>query len=153
MRSKLAQEIRNARHAAGLTQVQLGSRLGLKARAVYRWERDHSCPSKRHQRALVLAIQAVNSQAASALAALIPSAGARPAPAAHLFPPIAQPLIDPAAALESAIYQAADELNVPARQVRVALVRLFGRLRQASLTLENVEQQLEQQLAKQLSVR
>jgi DNA-binding XRE family transcriptional regulator len=142
MPSKLAVEIRNARHAARLTQAQLGTRLGLKARAVYRWERNDSCPTKRHQRALVLAIQAVNPQAAIGLAALIGSVGAAPTPT--VVSATAQPAIDRAATLRSAIYQAADELDVPARQMRVALVQLFRRLRQAGLTLESAGQQVEQ---------
>ncbi len=140
MRSKLAQEIRNARRAAGLTQQQLGTRLGLKGRAVYRWERDDSVPTKRRRQALVLAIQVVNPQAARALAALLASLAVRGAPTSPIAPPVAQPAIDPAAALESAIYEAADELDVSARQARAALVRLFERLRQAGLTLDSAEQ-------------
>jgi transcriptional regulator with XRE-family HTH domain len=67
LRSRLAQAIRRARHAAGLTQEQLASGSGLKGRAVYRWERADSSPTNRQRRALVLAIQAVNPKAVSAL--------------------------------------------------------------------------------------
>jgi transcriptional regulator with XRE-family HTH domain len=143
MHSQLALEIRNARRAAGLTQTQLGTRLGLKGRAVYRWERDASSPTKRHQRALVLAIQAINPAAASALATFIASAVVGGAASAVALP-VAQPVVYPAAVLENALYQAADELDLPARQLRVALARLFARLRQASLTLESAGRQIEQ---------
>ena len=143
MHSQLAQEIRNARRAAGLTQAQLGTRLGLKGRAVYRWERDASSPTKRHRQALVLAIQAVNPAAANALATFFTCAVEGGA-ASAVVQPVAQPVVDAAAVLESAIYQAADELDLSARQLRVALARLFARLRQASLTLESAGRQIEQ---------
>lgn len=140
MLSKLAQSIRTARIAAGLTQKQLGMRLGLKGRAVYRWERDDSAPTKRNQRALVTAIRAVNMQAASALAAAITTGGAPPPPA-----PVAAPPAAPTGpvALELAIFHAADELDLPPRRIRGALARLLKRMRAAGFTLETAQQQLD----------
>jgi transcriptional regulator with XRE-family HTH domain len=146
LRTEWARAIRSARHAAGLTQEQLGRRLGLKGRAVYRWERLDSAPTKRHRRALIVAIQAINPAAANALAGLAASAtsAAAPAPAFAATPPV--PAVDPAAAFENALFQTADELDLPARQVRRALARLFERLHEANLTLESSRQQLERRI-------
>lgn len=154
MRSTLAQQIRNARNAAGLTQAQLGKRLGLKGRAVYRWERDDSSPTQRHRRELVQVIRAVNPRAGIVLEEAIVSARKnidKGTPAASdCVSAVAPPALDPHAALESAVYQAADELEVPARQLRGALARLFARLRQANLTLESIEQSLGRQITERL---
>ena len=73
MQSPLAQAIRTARLASGLTQDQLGTRLGLKARAVSRWELDGSAPRRRHRRELVAVISASNQAAGATLAAVIAS--------------------------------------------------------------------------------
>ncbi|MEO6599612.1 MAG: helix-turn-helix transcriptional regulator [Polyangiaceae bacterium] len=147
MRTKLAQDIRNARRAAGLTQKQLGRRLGLEGRAVYRWESDDSSPTKRHRRELVLAIQAVNPQAASALASAIAEVEKGVAPRPSAGPAIARPAVAPAEALERAIYQAADELDVPVRRLRGVLSRLFTRMRLTQLALEDTVQLFERQSA------
>lgn len=86
MPSKLAQSIRAARRAVGLTQDQLGRRIGLKGRAVYRWERHEATPSKRNQSAMLTAIRSVNPEVATWLTTAMASAeqkpGASPAPAA-----------------------------------------------------------------------
>jgi transcriptional regulator with XRE-family HTH domain len=151
VRSELARAIRNARMAVGLTQVELGARLGLKGRAVYRWERDASAPTKRHRRELVKAIQEVNPQAATTLEAVIGSprknVGTSAKTATDTLTPMAQAVIEPVSAFESAIYQAADQLDVPARQLRAALVPVFASLQQANLTFETAGQLLERHLA------
>jgi transcriptional regulator with XRE-family HTH domain len=140
MRSKLAQTIRNARRTAGLTQQQLGMRLGLTGRAVSRWERSDSAPTQRHRAALVMAIKAVDvSAAASLAAALSGETVVDPASA----PVRSQPAVDAASALEHAIYAMADELDLPARRIRGALARLLQRLRRTDMSLETTERLLE----------
>jgi transcriptional regulator with XRE-family HTH domain len=150
MRSTLAQAIRTARVASGLTQEQLGKRLGLKGRAVYRWERDANAPRKRHRRELVTAINAVNQAAATTLATVFASEGksrrgtafGAPAPA----PVPTAPVIDPKLTLELAVFAMADDLDVPARRLRGGLIRLVKRMREASITLDAVQRHLEEQL-------
>ncbi len=142
MRSKVAQSIRNARRAAGLTQTQLGQRLGLKTSAVYRWEADTSVPTKHHRRALVTAFNAIDPAAAAALQATLASevegADAGAASVAEL-PPAG---INGRASLELAVFAMADELDLPPRRVRGSLVRLLERLREANFTLETAQGQL-----------
>lgn len=146
MRSKLGQAMRNARIAVRLTQVQLGRRMGLSGRAVYRWERGAAVPSKRHRAALVTALQAVNPQVAEWLAAIMASeldgkqAAAAPAEAAPAP-------IDEAAMVERAIFMMADELDLPSRRVRGSLRRFLKSLRGAKLTLESTEQRLDEWVA------
>ena len=148
MRSSLAQAIRAARVASGLTQEQLGRRLGLKGRAVYRWERDASAPRKRHRRELVTAISAVNQAAATTLATVFASEakGRLGAPAPAPAPAPAVPVIDPQITLEFAVFAMADDLDIPARRLRGGLIRFVKRLREASITLDTVQRQLEAQL-------
>ena len=141
MRSPMAQAILNARRAVGLTQEQLGRRIGLQGRAVYRWERDDIVPSKRNQRALVTAINAVNQEVAAKLAAALSGQGqgAEPAPApVPVPPPLSAPVV-----LELAVFGMADELDLPARRIRGSLARLLKRLRESNLTLEVAQRQLD----------
>ena len=145
MASKLAQSIRAARRAAGLTQEQLGRRLGLKGRAVYRWENDAAAPSKRNRNALVVALQAVRPDVAAWLSTAIAEAEGS-APAAPAEP--AAPPIDEAAVLEYALFTMADELDLPARRVRGALKRFLENLRAGKLTLESTERRLEEWIAR-----
>jgi transcriptional regulator with XRE-family HTH domain len=144
---KLGRSIREARRAAGLTQEHLGRRLGLKGRAIYRWERDESAPTRRHRRALIEEIRAVNASAAAELLAALTAElskrgkGTSPAPALPAAPP-------PAAApdvhetFEVAVLRMADELDLPARRVRRPLARLFARLRAGDVSLEVAEKEL-----------
>jgi DNA-binding transcriptional regulator YiaG len=62
MLSSLAQGIRDARVAIGLTQEALAARLQLKTRAVSRWEIDRSVPKRRHRAVLVKVIREVNEE-------------------------------------------------------------------------------------------
>jgi transcriptional regulator with XRE-family HTH domain len=144
MPSVLAQAIRDARLAAGLTQEQLGRRLGLKGRAIYRWERDENGPTKRNRAALIAAINAVNRQAAAKLAVAIEGEGGDGAVAtAAPAPQPAAPAISAPVALELALLGMADELDLPPRRVRGSLVRLLKRLGEANLSLETTRRQLE----------
>jgi len=150
MRSTLAQAIRTARLASGLTQEQLGRRLGLKGRAVYRWERDESAPRRYNRRELVHVIKAVNESAANTLATVFASEAKRPrgapAPVAAPAPAPTAPVIDPKLTLELAVFALAEELDVPARRLRAGLVKLVKRMREASITLDAVQRHLEEHL-------
>jgi transcriptional regulator with XRE-family HTH domain len=149
VRSPLAQAIRDARLTVRLTQQQLGARIGLKGRAIYRWERDDSAPRRRHRRALVTMIQALDPAAASTLQAVFESherkrkgvVVAAPAPP----PAPAQPT--GAVALELAIFALADELDLAPRRLRAALVKLFARLTEAGFSLDSARQQVEARIA------
>jgi transcriptional regulator with XRE-family HTH domain len=66
----LGSAIRVARRATGLTQEALGRRLGLKGRAIYRWERNETAPNHRHRRALLREIQLFSAEAATQLQTL-----------------------------------------------------------------------------------
>jgi transcriptional regulator with XRE-family HTH domain len=149
MSSRLPSAIRGARAACGLTQEQLGRRLGLKGRAVYRWERGDISPRPRHLRALVTAINAVNQNAAAILAAVVVEHEAQrknkgkgktqqvaPPPAAPPPPP------DPKLTLELAIFTLADELDLSPRRLRLGLSKLLQRLREHQITLPQAEQHL-----------
>ena len=145
MRKKLGQVIRNARRSVDLTQTELGKRLGLKGSAIYRWETDESAPTRRHQRALVVAIQAVRPGAeaplAAAFAALRTKEGSAPAATVpQALPTSPTPTAD---VLELAVLRMADELDLPARRLRRPLLRLLARLREGQFALDSAEQQIE----------
>jgi DNA-binding XRE family transcriptional regulator len=141
MRSTIAQAIFDARRASGLTQAQLGHRLGKTGQAVFRWEWDKVQPSLRTRRELVAVIQALQPVAAARLSVAF---GFQDAPVA--LPPAAAPL-QGFAALEAAVFKMSDELDLPPRRVRGALTRLARRLREASLPLEETHRLLEQWVA------
>jgi DNA-binding XRE family transcriptional regulator len=64
MRSLQGVAIRTARIAAKLTQDQLGHRIGVKGRAIYRWERGATVPTQRNRAALIAAISILDQGAA-----------------------------------------------------------------------------------------
>lgn len=137
MYSPLAKAIREARHAARLTQEDLGRQLGLRGRAVHRWERGTSVPRRTLRSALIRVIQARSQPAAAALAAAFDNHIARtkgwlpPAPA---LPAPTKPS-DPVA-LQLAIFAAADELDLAPGRLRAAMARLFVRVADAGYSLE-----------------
>jgi|SRR5688572_18519576 len=140
MASAVSEAVRGARRAAGLTQAQLAARLGLKPRAVSRWERGKSEPSRRHQRAMVAVIGERNAEAATALAASLGSAGAGTGSIAAV-PALA--LVANAAVgtnvdltLERAVFAMADELDLAPRRVRVAVVRLLERMQGNNIPID-----------------
>jgi len=125
-----------------LTQEQLGRRLGLKGRAIYRWERGDANPTRRNRAALVTAIAAVNMDLARHLKdVLIPSAPSATPPAA------APPPVDKEALFDVTLYRMADELDLPARRVRGPLARLLRAMVGAELPLPVALQQLEARIA------
>jgi transcriptional regulator with XRE-family HTH domain len=138
--SHVAQSIRWARRSAGLTQEQLGRRVGLKGRAVFRWERDQAVPSKKNRAALVTALRAVNPEIAARLEQVIVPGANQPA-----TPP--PPPVDEGAVIEHAVFTMADELDLPPRRVRHALRRLVKRLRADKLTLDATEKRLDEWIA------
>jgi transcriptional regulator with XRE-family HTH domain len=147
MRSSLARAIREARLAAGLTQEQLGSRLRLKGRAVYRWERDESVPRRRHRAALVTAIHQVNPAAGEALAVALANVSKRSLRLVQVpAPVVAPPAIDTKLSFELGLFAFAEELDVPARRARAAMARLHRRWREGGVTFETAERHLQASL-------
>jgi transcriptional regulator with XRE-family HTH domain len=143
-RSKLADAIVRARRTAGLTQEELGRRVGLKGRAVNRWERDTSAPTKRNRAALVTAFTALSPEIGAWFAQAIAGAteGPKPAPApAATATPAAASASD---ALERAVFAFADELDLPPRRARGALKRLVARLSAANLSVDAVQSLIEE---------
>jgi len=142
MRQKFGLLIRNARSAAGLTQEQLGKRLGMKGRAVYRWENDESSPTPTHRRELINAIQAVRPAAATTLL----EAWVKPKKTIESVP-LTTPATSPRELLELAVLRMADELDLPARRLRRPLLRLLSRARAANFTIETAEREIEAWIA------
>ena len=144
MRSPLANAIREARLAVRLTQEELGRQIGLKGRAVYRWERDASVPRRFVRGSVVRAIAMRNPEVAARLATAFETHAKRksgfvapePAPA----PP--PPPLDPVA-LEFALFAMADELDLAPRRLRASLTRLFPRVAQAGYSLDSARHAFE----------
>jgi DNA-binding transcriptional regulator YiaG len=150
MRSTLGQAIRKARRTCGFTQVQLAARLDVKGRAVYRWERGTSVPSKSHQSRLLLEISSRDQQAAEQLRPVLLShwdAKGRPTPPPAPPAPAAPPPVDPRVILERSVFVMADELDLPANRVRGSFRRLLRRLRESYTTLDAVQGDMEEWLS------
>ncbi len=143
MTSKLAHAIYEARRAARLTQAELAMRLGLKARAVGRWELGQSAPRKRHRAPLVATIRIHDAAAADQLAKALVGDPPKRAPA---VPPAPAPP-DPDTVLELAVLRLADELDLPPRRVRGPLVRLLGRVAGAGFNVESARARIETWIA------
>lgn len=126
--------IRLARRSAGLTQAQLGLRLGLKPRAIMRWETAQSAPSRPHRRQMLLAIQMHHAAAAATLGQAFDTAfpprlrgqGARAAAIATTTAP--PPEIPAKTKVELFIARAADDLDVTSKRLLGVLVRLHEAL-------------------------
>lgn len=144
-RSKVADAIARARRATGLTQEQLGRRLGLKGRAVYRWEGDESAPTKQNRAALVTAFTAVKPEIGAwfAQAIAVPADSPNPAPTPTALAAPSAPEI-----LERSVFALADELDLPPRRARGALKRLIARLSAANLSLDAVQSLLDEWIAR-----
>ena len=169
-RLKLGASILEARRAAGLTQESLGQRLGLKGRAIYRWERNETAPSGRHRSALIREIHLFNPQAGIKLQdsiskltgkayAVVPSQGeghttlqivdeSKSTSSPLLLSPIQQrSALDTSQSasdvLALAILKMADELDLSPRRLRRALSVLLEQLQTEHFTLETLHSQLE----------
>jgi len=144
LRSKLARAVHDARVACGLTQDQLAQYLRLKARAVSRWELARAAPTKANRRAIVATLKMLNptvgAQFEESLVELYQKPEATPAP-----PPVPPP--DPRVSFELAIFAMADELDLPPRRIRGALVRLLKRLQNTGYSLETAEKQVQAWIA------
>lgn len=95
MPTPLAQSIRRARRAVGLTQEQLAQRMGLKLQAVYRWEADHTVPSKRNMNMLLSAISMLNGAVAARLSAELQGLRLVPKERGLVEPALAAPVAPP----------------------------------------------------------
>jgi transcriptional regulator with XRE-family HTH domain len=144
MGKKLGHAIREARLTARLTQEQLGRRLGLKGRAVYRWENNDSAPTRRHERELVLALQAISPGAAASLQAAFAAARpeVKPPSVATPTPEPAAPSISPGESFALAFFRMADELDLAPRRLRRPLARVLERMHGAGFTLETAQRML-----------
>jgi transcriptional regulator with XRE-family HTH domain len=145
MTTPLAQCIRNARAAVGLTQEQLAQRIGLKAQALYRWERGRPAPSKRNLSKLLAAISVLDGAAATRLKAQLDGLrGARGEGSARAAPPAPlPPRMAPAHVVELVVSALADELDQTPRRARGALLRACKALQGEELSLSDVERELE----------
>src|SRR5688572_30651294 len=137
----IAKWIRWARSSLGLTQDQLGRRLGLKGRAIYRWERAGAMPSKRHERALITAVQAVNPGVATTLAEGIAKAKALDGKtvAAQAVP---SP-IPVGTTLELSVFALAEQLELSPRRLRGPLLAFIQRMRASTIAPELAEKLLQ----------
>jgi transcriptional regulator with XRE-family HTH domain len=143
MTTPLAQSIRSARAAVGLTQEQLAQRVGLKAQALYRWERGHPRPSKRNLSKLLDALSVLDGAVATRLKAEIDGLrGARDEPSARAAAP-APPRMAPAHVVELVVSALADELDQTPRRARGALLRACKALQGAELSISDVQRELE----------
>ncbi|HEY5956675.1 MAG TPA: helix-turn-helix transcriptional regulator [Polyangiaceae bacterium] len=149
---RLGQAIRRARRLVNLTQAQLGTRLGIRAQSVYRWENDRAAPTPRHEREIVRVIATYSADAAGALQAAIDKTHAKTAPSAltqaptsptPVSPQQTTPVaVGPSDALQLAVFGLADDLDLPVRRVRRPLARFFDALRAVNLTFDAAGQQL-----------
>jgi transcriptional regulator with XRE-family HTH domain len=139
-----AKAIRSARHAARLTQDELGQRIGRNGRAIGRWELAEFSPTRRNRAALVTAITLVDAEAGQALrAAFEARADAAAAARASISPP-APPSLD--VAVQLALLTFAHELDLPPRRARSALVKLCKQLEGAGMTMDALRACLERVL-------
>lgn len=145
MRSPLAIAIRQARLTVRLTQQQLGTRMGLKGRAVYRWERGDSLPRRRLRADLIRVIQLLSVDAATRLQAAFAAhdAVAKGQVPAALVPPPPPAKPSGPVALELAVFAMADELDLAPRRLRSALIRLFARVAEAGYSLDSARREVE----------
>jgi transcriptional regulator with XRE-family HTH domain len=147
-RSPLAQALREARQTTGLTQEQLGKHLGLKGRAIYRWERDESRPNRANQQRVLALITSLHQPAAAKLsAAMADHASISPIVAPSAPAPLAAASAAPRSVVEHSVFSMADELDLPARRVRGALSRWLRRVREAELTLDVAQRELDSWIA------
>lgn len=132
-RTRHAQAVCNARAETGLTQRELGRRIGLSGRAISRWEQGVGSSTRRNRAALVMAISLVNAEAGerlkAAFEAATPDAAPRevapePAPASHDV------------SVKLSLLALVHQLDVPVGRVRTALVQFCKELSRTQLTVD-----------------
>lgn len=64
---------------------------------------------------------------------------------ASVIAPAAPPPIETKAVFERAVFELADELDVPARRLRSGMVKLMSRMREVGISLDAAEKHLEPQ--------
>lgn len=146
-RAALALALREARKQVNLTQPELGKKIGLKGRAIYRWERGDSKPSALNRRMLLNAIGPVNQAAAAKLSEAFDvfdksSTGEAP-PSAPPAPAVVSVAV-PRALLEQGVFAMADELDLPPRRVRGALSRWLRRVGEVNPAFDAARRELDE---------
>jgi DNA-binding XRE family transcriptional regulator len=145
-RAALAAALREARHQVALTQEEFGKKIGLKDRAVYRWERGESKPSPLNRRMLLNLLGPMNQQAAAKLKeafATFDKSSAVEAPPSPAPVPATLPVTVPRALLEQGVFAMADELDLPPRRVRGALARWLRRIGDANPAFDAIRGELD----------
>ena len=134
MKGKHAQAIRTARTEAKLTQDELGMRIGLGGRAIYRWERGECGPTRRNRSALLTTISMLNAEAGKRLKDAFDGVlNTGPREAAPATPPPSHEV-----AVQLSLLAFAHQLDVPPGRMRAALVRFCQRLASTQLTMDSL---------------
>jgi transcriptional regulator with XRE-family HTH domain len=140
----LARAIREARLTLRFTQEALGARVGVKSRAVYRWEAARAVPRPDQRRRLVTELARLDGRVADALARAFAAhaCGLSELPAQ----PAPTPPPDPQQ-LELAVFALADELDLPPRRLRRGLTQFLTRVLAAHYQLEGAQRALAAKLS------
>ena len=132
MKAQHAEAIRSARTEAKLTQEELGRRIGLSGRAIYRWERGEYGPTRRNRSALVTTISVLHPEAGQRLKAAFDGAtSAAPRAVALAASPTSHDV-----AVQLSLLAFAHQLDAPPGRVRTALVRFCKQLASTQLTVD-----------------
>lgn len=146
MESKLGAAIWKARRAVGLTQKELAKRLGLQEQAVRRWEWEDALPSPVNRQALVAAIAALDAEAAQKLAAVIDEELNGTASDASMAASEAARVVPRPGVVEPpnyAVLKMAEDLDVPPRRVRAAVMAFLNQLHDSNISIETAVHLLE----------
>jgi hypothetical protein len=114
----------------------LAKRVGVKGQTLSRWEARKQVPSKKHCKALIHAIAALNVEVAAELARAVNDPSIAPVPA----PPEPVSVAD---ALGGVIVELSDALDLPPRRVRAIVVHVLAGLEAAGVSVEAARRELE----------
>ncbi len=132
-----------ARRRVRLTQAQLGALVGVKWRAVSRWEISKATPTKAKMGKLVAGLERYDAATARTLAQAL---GVEVA----LAPPPPAPVSE---ALRAAVLRLADDLDVSPGRARKAVAALLERTRAAHFTVEGAAADLAAWIASEAAAR